>query len=144
MVYELVNGSTPFQGANVLLLAEAHWKAAPPALQPRMAVPPGFESWVMRLLEKQPARRFQRAADAAWSLASLGDPLETPIFGEPVPQLEPLRRPGRAAQLAEDRTEAKTEVATRVQGPAGWRRCTCPPDRPRQRRRGPRRAMPRR
>jgi hypothetical protein len=36
-------------------------------------VPEGFERWINTLLAKEPARRFQCAADAAWNLLLLGD-----------------------------------------------------------------------
>lgn len=39
-------------------------------------LPPGLESWLLRLLAPDPADRFQRAADAAHALAQLVGPLQ--------------------------------------------------------------------
>jgi len=50
----------------------AHMKLPLPPLLPVMPVPAGFEGWLRRLLAREPRQRFQRAADAAWALGSLG------------------------------------------------------------------------
>lgn len=50
----------------------AHTRMPLPPLLPVMPVPAGFEGWLRRLLAREPRQRFQRAADAAWALASLG------------------------------------------------------------------------
>jgi tetratricopeptide (TPR) repeat protein len=50
----------------------AHLRLQLPPLLPLARVPVGFEGWLRRLLGREPRQRFQRAADAAWALASLG------------------------------------------------------------------------
>lgn len=50
----------------------AHLRLPLPPLLPLMRVPIGFEGWLRRLMAREPKQRFQRAADAAWALASLG------------------------------------------------------------------------
>ena len=76
IAYQLASGKTPFVGDNVRL-AMAHCHEAVPALQTHApGYPPGFEPWVMRLLQKRPEQRFASAADAAWGLLRLSDGAE--------------------------------------------------------------------
>ncbi len=72
---ELVQGTPPFTATTIQELMRRHLTEEPPALDPSVAVPPGFEAWLQRLLEKRPRGRFQRAAEAAESLKSLGEPV---------------------------------------------------------------------
>lgn len=71
MAFELCNGRPPFDGATVMTTLIHHVQRPVPPLAPRIGVPDGFEAWVRRLLEKSPARRYRRAADAAWDLLGL-------------------------------------------------------------------------
>ncbi|HEY7411931.1 MAG TPA: AAA family ATPase [Vicinamibacteria bacterium] len=66
--------------------AEAQLGQEPPALRPLVPVPSGFEGWLRRLLRKSPRDRFQRAADAAHSLAALGDAEDGEVFALPLPE----------------------------------------------------------
>lgn len=68
VAHELVTGSPPFSGPNVLALVQAHVMRAPPPLTGRDDIPAGFEAWVGRLLAKEPGARFQRAEDALLAL----------------------------------------------------------------------------
>ena len=71
LAYELAQGAPPFTGPSELAILNAHVRRAVPALAPRFPVPDGFMGWLERLLQKDPARRYQRAADAAAVLAGL-------------------------------------------------------------------------
>ncbi len=73
LAFQLTCGHTPYVDSEVSALAAAHRGAPIPPLDAQIAVPRGFEAWVRRLLAKRPARRFTRAADAAWALACLPD-----------------------------------------------------------------------
>ncbi len=76
LAYALASGNPPFSGAqSVPKLMFAHTRLPVPDLKPKMPVPEGFEAWIKRLMEKDPAHRFRRAADAAWALLRLGDPV---------------------------------------------------------------------
>jgi len=75
--YHLVQGRPPFPGRGVERLRKAHQTQAPPPLQARVAVPGGLEGWLHRLMAKDPADRFQCAADAAFALDALG-PADVP------------------------------------------------------------------
>lgn len=74
MAFALASGNPPFQGRGTQALMQAHLAHPPPDLAARFPVPPGFQAWLWRLMQKEPGLRFQRAADAAWALLELGDP----------------------------------------------------------------------
>ena len=72
LAWTLACGEPPFGlKSDFQTLREAHLHGALPSFEPRVLLPDGFEPWVRRLLEKEPQRRFQRAADAAWALRGL-------------------------------------------------------------------------
>jgi hypothetical protein len=50
------------------VLMAAHQELDPPAFRARWPVPAGLEAWLRKVMEKEPARRLQRAADAAVAL----------------------------------------------------------------------------
>lgn len=65
-------GAPPFDGT-IAQLRQMHLYVDPPVLRPRIAVPPGLEAWLLRLLAKEPERRFQCAADALAGFEALGE-----------------------------------------------------------------------
>ncbi|HHO51982.1 MAG TPA: hypothetical protein ENK18_14140 [Deltaproteobacteria bacterium] len=62
--FALATGERPFPDDVDPSAATRHL----PPMQPRMAVPVGFEEWLRGLTEPEPGTRFQLAADAAWAL----------------------------------------------------------------------------
>ena len=66
----LVTGRRPFEGS-AEAMAQGHLEGDLPALRPRFPVPSGVESWLTRLLDKQPTRRPRFAAEAARTLLDL-------------------------------------------------------------------------
>ena len=87
LAWTIATGRPPFSDVGLLELIRRQLGEEPPAFQPLFAVPTGLEGWLRRLLAKEPGQRFLRAADAAWSLAGLGD-AEFP----PLPGSAPLAR----------------------------------------------------
>jgi tetratricopeptide (TPR) repeat protein len=73
LAWELASGLPPFDADRLQAVVDAHLRLEPPSLLPVFPVPAGFEAWMLRLLRKNPRNRFQRAADAAWNLAALGE-----------------------------------------------------------------------
>jgi eukaryotic-like serine/threonine-protein kinase len=98
--YELVSGEPPFTGRTSQEVLAAHVTQAPePLCGRRPACPPGFESVIMRCLEKRRADRWQTADEL---LAEL-EQLATPSGGTTPTQTRPTlavggRRP-RATRL---------------------------------------------
>ncbi|MCB9673678.1 MAG: tetratricopeptide repeat protein [Alphaproteobacteria bacterium] len=76
MAYTLAAGATPFRARDLSGLMQSHLAERAPPLVASFPVPPGFDGWLRRLMHKKPERRFQRAADAAHALVSLGEPGE--------------------------------------------------------------------
>ena len=83
LAWEAVTGAPPFHAQDPTRLALEHLYDAPGAFEPHIPVPSDLEGWLRRLLEKDPADRFRKAADAAWALAGL-EPAATvlPTFAE--------------------------------------------------------------
>ncbi|MEZ4320959.1 MAG: protein kinase [Myxococcota bacterium] len=75
LLFALIRGRPPFGPSQSFNESRrAHQQDTVPALDPPFAVPAGFESWMRRLLEKDPARRYRRAADALYDFVQLGPP----------------------------------------------------------------------
>ena len=69
VLFEAVTGRTPFQGETLYDLMKAHLEQAPPsprALRPDL--PAGIERVILTALAKNPAHRFQTAADMTHAL----------------------------------------------------------------------------
>ncbi len=68
----LLTGSPPFVGSPEAVL-EQHLSSSLPAFLPVLPVPEGVESWLRRLLVREPSHRLRHAADAARILKRLPD-----------------------------------------------------------------------
>src|SRR6185503_8750856 len=75
VAYFLLSGRLVFDEMSSTALAIAHVQTVPTPLSQRseLPVPEGLEAIVMRLLEKDPARRIQSAQDLARRLRNLRD-----------------------------------------------------------------------
>jgi hypothetical protein len=75
LLWALLHGQPPFgtEGTFDHKRRQHQQEALPPFL-PSIHVPAGFDAWLFRLLEKDPAERFRRAADAAYAFSLLGGP----------------------------------------------------------------------
>ncbi len=71
IAFELCQGELPFDGNNLFDIAHQQLSQDIPELSPRMPVPDGFIDFVMGLMQKNPADRYQRAIDAVWALHQL-------------------------------------------------------------------------
>lgn len=73
LAYELASGDPPFLDNSATMVFIHQIDTEPPKLDLRaLGLPPEFEGWLWRLLQKRPEQRFQYAADAAWALAQIG------------------------------------------------------------------------
>ncbi|MCB9674905.1 MAG: protein kinase [Alphaproteobacteria bacterium] len=84
VAWELAAGQAPFQGQSLPNIVNGHLTGQLPPFRPRVAVPRRFHAWLLRMLQTDLTSRYQRAADAAWELAQLGDPEEASGMDEPV------------------------------------------------------------
>ncbi len=71
MAYELATGDVPFQASSFIEHAYKHIRTEPAPLPAHPGHPASLRDWVARLLAKDPAHRFLRAADALWALEQL-------------------------------------------------------------------------
>ena len=73
VMYEMLAGHPPFDGANMPEIARHHLNTPPPPLgQIRSDLPPGLERVVMRCLEKLPEDRFVSMDELLGALYGLG------------------------------------------------------------------------
>jgi eukaryotic-like serine/threonine-protein kinase len=87
LVWTLIAGAPPFRRNSWEETRRAHLEEDLPALGALQPMPNGLEDWLRQLLHKDPARRTQCAADAAWALESL-DPDDLDDV-DLVPMVEP-------------------------------------------------------
>ena len=85
LAYKLSSGKRPFEGKRRFDLLRAQLYDTPPPLEPLRDVPRDFSRWVARLMEKDPRRRFGRAADAAAALVDLSRDYGEPVRADRVP-----------------------------------------------------------
>jgi serine/threonine-protein kinase len=71
VLYEMAAGARPFQGRTGFELSSAILHEAPPSLPSR--VPPALQIVTNRCLDKEPARRYQRASEVHAALEALGN-----------------------------------------------------------------------
>jgi len=85
ILYEMLSGKQAFAGGSSVEVMNAVLKEEPPELP--ASVPRALDRVVRRCLEKEPARRFQSAADLAFALQPAS------------PSLEPATKPKRGVSL---------------------------------------------
>jgi serine/threonine protein kinase len=96
--YEMLVGRVPFDDRSVPSLLVKHMAEPPqPPSDLRPGVPPAIESIVLRLLEKDPARRFQSAEDLSGALAALP---AAPVGNAPTLAASTIPTPGLRAPNA--------------------------------------------
>ncbi len=92
VLYEMATGRQPFGGATAAVIFEGILTRTPPAPSTlRRDLPPAFDRVVLKALEKDPARRYQSAADLRADLVALRRASEpriaaaTAVAAEPAP-----------------------------------------------------------
>lgn len=80
MGWTLATGQPPFgAGRPPEVLMMAHEELPPPRLRSKLAVPPGLEVWLRRLLEKGIDRRFSSVPDALIALQGVDGDVPSPV-----------------------------------------------------------------
>jgi eukaryotic-like serine/threonine-protein kinase len=82
VLYEMATGTRPFQGENLYPLCNSILCEAPRPLPPQ--IPSGVATVISRCLEKEPARRYQRAGEARAALEALS-PSQAEAMSSPRP-----------------------------------------------------------
>jgi signal transduction histidine kinase len=102
-LYELATGAPPFGSGDPLRLTHDHLARVPVApAEANRAIPGPLSEIVMRLLEKEPDRRYQSAQGVLYDLERLRDGQPGPIGAHDVPPrlLAPSRLAGRDDEAA--------------------------------------------
>lgn len=89
VLYEMLARTRPFQAENPYQLCNSILRDSPPPLPPHL--PAGLDAIVCRCLEKEPARRYQRASEARAALEALV-PSRVESISEPPARMSPRRR----------------------------------------------------
>jgi len=94
VLYEMAAGKGAFDGQSAADVMSAILKEEPPEITAARAsatggIPPALDAIVRRCLEKDPARRFQSAADLAFALRSITNVTATASL----PPIAPVKRP---------------------------------------------------
>jgi serine/threonine protein kinase/tetratricopeptide (TPR) repeat protein len=88
IAYEMVAGVNPFRRSSPAETIAAILREDPPALDPRLAAP-ALDRLIRRCLEKDPAGRFQAAADLSYAIDSItGENVDLPparVVSSPTP-----------------------------------------------------------
>ncbi len=96
VLYEAATGKRPFEGKNRLLLMDAILRAQPvPPRRRNGALPASLDTVILRLLEKDPALRYQHAADACSDLKRLQREMES---GQPAVAAPTVQRKHRLSR----------------------------------------------
>ncbi len=95
VAYECLAGMRPFYGENPIAVAIAHVRDEPPPLPPD--IPPPVAGLVMRMLAKDPARRFPDGATLARAVAAVRGGAPTSF---PLPPVRPFPFQAPAGALA--------------------------------------------
>ncbi len=123
-LYELACGRPPFQHGDALQLVHDHLARLPePPIRRVPGLPAALSDIVMRLLEKEPDRRYQSAEGLAHDLARLAEPQAAEhgpfVLGErdfPARLAPPSQLVGRRAELAELRSAFEAALVSPQRG----------------------------
>src|SRR5207249_2573638 len=119
VAYEMLTGRLPFQGESTMAVMYAHFNEHPrPVTELRPDCPPNLAAGVMRMLEKDPARRWPSMDDM---VAVCGRPSlrhDDPVRGEMIT----LAKAGAARRAV----AADTAPARRAPGPVAARASRAP------------------
>ncbi|HYL10034.1 MAG TPA: protein kinase [Candidatus Acidoferrales bacterium] len=98
VLYEMATGCRPFAGGNFFQLSTAIMKQPVPPLP--QDVPPGLRAVILKCLEKEPARRYQRAGEVLAALEALGSGTEdlSATFSGAAPQALAAPAAGKRAR----------------------------------------------
>jgi eukaryotic-like serine/threonine-protein kinase len=101
VLYQMLTGTRPFQGENLVAVAQQIAAAQPPAVNRyRADVPASLRRVVERCLQKRPAQRFESGAELASALRRVLTEMDQNEQGKVRPRAVPVARVARVAQMA--------------------------------------------
>jgi len=112
ILYEALTGRLPFVGSSTTEIMMKHAQEIPPSLLAvRHDLQPTFEQIVQRALAKNPAHRFQTAADFSAALTTAAEGAPLPLLQR---EQDTVVRPRTEAVAAESATDARWRTAFMV------------------------------
>jgi eukaryotic-like serine/threonine-protein kinase len=106
VLYEMLTGRQPFEARDPLAAAYRHVHEAPvPPTSLEPSVPPGLEAVTLRAMEKEPAARFQSAADMAAALDDRTHPVAPAVATTPMPPVTTTPLPVAGTDALPRRTD---------------------------------------
>src|SRR4051812_13010699 len=126
VLYELIAGHPPFDGASSIGVALSHVQKQPPPLcRSRTDLPPAAEAVVLRALAKQPAARFRSAGDLAAALErawpSMASPYTSTTLAMPPAALAGSALASRLRIPAGSALQIFAVILALLGGATGWR-----------------------
>ena len=104
MAFELLTGTTPFQGDNALSVAHQRLdRDVPPPSSVIAGVPPQFDAFIARATARDPEARFIDAADMGRELEAVVEELALPQFRVPAPKNSAQHEAATVVQRAASR-----------------------------------------
>ncbi|MGC6493416.1 MAG: serine/threonine-protein kinase PknK [Myxococcota bacterium] len=94
MVWELVTHRPAHHGGSTAAYAWSHTQGELQSYEPVIPVPEGLEEWLRRLMDRDPRKRFQCAADARNGLRNLAPDLRLPVTKQPEPPADAVTLDG--------------------------------------------------
>lgn len=116
LLYEAAAGHKPFQGNTGFELSSAILRASPPPFRPE--VPTGLATVVDRCLEKEPAQRYQHAAEARAALEAIGSSSANLSAAVPPAAAHPTGSPASAGAESKPSRKRRSLILTALLGAA--------------------------
>jgi serine/threonine protein kinase/tetratricopeptide (TPR) repeat protein len=117
----LATGRQPFEAQSPSQMFEARLFNRRAPLDPLFPLPNGFGAWLDRMVEVDPAHRFQRASDAAYALAELTSPEDFDEFDDTTVRAIGSSSGKTLAPLAEAPTDPRPSPERPPPMPKTWR-----------------------
>lgn len=126
LLWALACGRAAHRGGSNRQILHAHLAGKLAGFRTRFSVPDGMESWLRRLLRRDPSRRVRRAADARFALLALDGPSSTGVAAPAAPApVDPSAASTVVDQTLVEADGAPTEMldwaCTDERVSAGWR-----------------------
>jgi len=102
LTWKLACGRPPFESPNPMGVAWKHLEQPLPAFDPDLELPAAFDAWLERMLEKNPADRFDSAAAAARALRAVDRDGSSTSETDRRPEVGAFGRPGLYSKLTAD------------------------------------------
>ncbi|CAN5642556.1 protein kinase [soil metagenome] len=126
LTYEMLTGTTPFDGDTALAVAYQRMDQDVPAPGDGITgVPPQFDELVLRATARDPALRYADALDMGAELAAIAEELRLPVFRVPAPRHSAqhdsaARHHSRIDEMQTTEQHPRNPTRALTRGPDDW------------------------